>query len=101
MSKGIYVQKKHNLLESNFEDCSMLYDLEAGRYYVLNNLGSVIWGLLDEQIGIDVEQIIMKVQTLYPMIETIEHDVTEFLQYAQDKGIVLFGYANRNDASRE
>lgn len=101
MTKGLSVQKKHNLLESNFEDCSMLYDLESGGYYVLNNVGTIIWGMLDEQIGIDVEQIIVKIKCLYPTIDTIEYDVMKFLRYAQDKGIVLLGMVNKESIAQK
>ena len=57
MNRISHVQRKHNLLETNFEDCSMLYDVEVGRYYVLNNVGSVIWGQINEKVGIDIEKI--------------------------------------------
>lgn len=91
MNKKTLVQKKHNLLESNFEDCSMLYDVEVGRYYVLNSVGSEIWGQINEKVGIDIEAIIGNMQVLYPTIETIEQDVVLFIENAREKGLILFG----------
>jgi len=91
MNKRAFVQKKHNLLESNFEDCAMLYDVEVGRYYVLNNVGSLVWGQINEKVGIAIETIIGNMQALYPSIETIEQDVILFNEEAVEKGIILLG----------
>ena len=89
MNRISHVQRKHNLLETNFEDCSMLYDVEVGRYYVLNNVGSVIWGQINEKVGIDIETIVRNVQAMYPTIKTVERDVKVFIEEAVDKGIIL------------
>ena len=83
------IQRKHKLIESNFEDCIMLYDIEEGKYYVLNSLGSIIWGHLNEEIGTDIWEIIDTVRELYPGVDSIEEDVSKFIENMVERGIVL------------
>ena len=70
------ISKKQNLVESNFQDCSMLYDIENGKYYVLNEIGSIIWSQLEEKKGKKIACIINSLKLLFPQeANTIEADV--------------------------
>lgn len=83
------IQRKHNLIESNFEDCIMLYDIEEGKYYILNNLGSIIWGHLNEGKGTIISTIVDSISALYPQADSIEMDILQFIDILVEKGIIL------------
>lgn len=80
------------MVESNFQDCMMLYDIEDGKYYVLNEVGSIIWGFLEEKIGVQVKLIIDKLSLLFPNENSrIESDAIEFIEFMLSKGIIQLG----------
>lgn len=86
------ISKKQNLIESNFQDSIMLYDVEKGKYYVLNEIGSLIWGQLEEKKGIAVLDIIEKLILVYPQESYhIEEDVITFIEDMILKEIVHLG----------
>lgn len=85
------IQKKTNIIESNFEDCIMIYDIENSNYYVLNKVGSIIWGLLKENQGEQIQDIINILISLYPSNNNIKIDVLQFVDLMLKKGIILIG----------
>lgn len=84
--------KKQNLIESNFQDCIMLYDSANGKYYVLNEIGSIIWGLLEEKNSIEISEILHRIMLIYPQeVCCVETDVIKFVENMVLKGIALIG----------
>nr|WP_296457522.1 PqqD family protein [uncultured Acetatifactor sp.] len=83
------ISKKQNLIESNFQDCIMLYDVEEGKYYVLNEMGSIIWSQLEEKQGKEIKAIIENIKLLFPQkIDSIERDAITFVESMLSKRIV-------------
>lgn len=86
------IQKKHNIIESNFQDCVMLYDLETGKYFVLNEVGSLVWGQIEEKEGKIISEIIDNIASIYSNNnQQIKNDIIQFIETMIEKEIVLLG----------
>jgi len=81
------IQRKEGMISSNIDGEAVMMSVENGKYYGLNELGTAIWELTENDISF--EEIINKLMEDYE----VEHkdclrDVSEFLNDIHTKGLI-------------
>ena len=81
------VSKSTELLASELDGELVMMDVESGKYYGLNGMGSVIWNMIDDPKS--VSEICLQLEKEYDVEkETCEQEVMAFLN-SMDKEKML------------
>lgn len=79
ISQKDLVAASPDLMMADLEGEAVLLDIESGRYFGLNEVGTHIWTLLDEPRR--VEEIVAALQGVYAVpVESLQEDVMAFIE---------------------
>jgi hypothetical protein len=71
----------------NCNDCTFLLNKKTGRYYRLDDVGSEVWALLRRSQGLNAQEIVREMSTVY---EVAPHEIAEDVNALI---VTLVGYA--------
>lgn len=81
------VQCNTNILVSNIDNEVVMMSIENNQYYGLNNIGSRIWQLIQQPVG--VEKIVDCLYNEYDVDKTeCEKDVCDYLEQLISKNLI-------------
>jgi hypothetical protein len=82
------VQRNPDMVASKLDDEYVMMSVENGEYYGLDETGSRIWDLIEDEI--EVNDLVGKLMKKYDVDKEIcENDVLEFLQELYNKKLVV------------
>lgn len=82
------LRRRPDLLASTLDGETVMLDIESGYYFGLSGVGPHIWSLLDQECSVGA--IVEGVKSHFEIgaADSVEEDVTTFLQLLVDKGLV-------------
>ena len=83
------LRRRPDLVASTMDDETVMLDIESGYYFGLSGVGPHIWTMLEQErsVGAIVEGV--KSHFEIGAADSVEEDVTTFLQLLVDKGLVM------------
>ncbi|MHC1681573.1 MAG: lasso peptide biosynthesis PqqD family chaperone [Clostridiaceae bacterium] len=87
------VAQKTGLDSSDMDGEIVMMDIDKGKYYSFNQVGSRIWNLIENPLAVS-EIITTLLEEFNVDIETCEKAVLDFINRAYDEGII---YVNKNN----
>jgi hypothetical protein len=90
MTLETYPRRNEQLLTQESSGTLILFNLDNGQYYALNEVGSRVWDLSDGTLS--VSQIVETISGEYDApADAVRADVLELLEELADEGIVSEG----------
>ncbi|MBX2849145.1 MAG: PqqD family peptide modification chaperone [Acidiferrobacterales bacterium] len=81
------LQRNRDLVHATMGDETVLMSLSSGEYYGMNDIGSAVWNLLENEIS--YKELILSLTEKYVVSQTqCQADMENFLTSLRDKGIL-------------
>ena len=82
-----YISKGKEIKSKELESKSVLLDLETGRYYTLNRVGTFIWALIDGKTNIHdiIERVVEKFKVER---DVASQDVKDLVMSLNEEGLI-------------
>ena len=91
-------RRKEQIIAQKGADEVLLFDMDDGSYYALNEVGNRIWELCDGTHGM-AEMVCVLAKEYNAPAEMIEPDILEVLGDLRSKNLIVESRENRIDAS--
>jgi hypothetical protein len=91
-------RRKEQIIAQKGADEVLLFDMDDGSYYALNEVGNRIWELCDGTHGM-AEMVCVLAKEYNAPAEMIETDILEVLGDLRSKNLIVESRENRIDAS--
>lgn len=87
MTRDTIIIRTNKALVSSIEDELVMFDVNAGQYYGLNNVATAVWNHLESKSTVD--ELAQALTTEFDItIEKCRQELLEFLPELEEKGLV-------------